>query len=52
MLPMCDTVLIACALTRDEGVDGCPLPCRWSVVAANLDRFARDEPLKNIVLQT
>jgi phosphoglycerate dehydrogenase-like enzyme len=25
---------------------------RWSVVAANLDRFARGEPLENIVLQT
>ena len=25
---------------------------RWSVVAANLDRFARGEPLQNIVLQT
>jgi phosphoglycerate dehydrogenase-like enzyme len=25
---------------------------RWSVVAANLDRFARSEPLENIVLQT
>jgi phosphoglycerate dehydrogenase-like enzyme len=25
---------------------------RWSVVASNLDRFARDEPLENIVLQT
>ena len=25
---------------------------RWSVVAANLDRFARGEKLENIVLQT
>jgi phosphoglycerate dehydrogenase-like enzyme len=25
---------------------------RWSVVAGNLDRFARGEPLENIVLQT
>jgi phosphoglycerate dehydrogenase-like enzyme len=25
---------------------------RWSVVAANLDRFVRDEKLENIVLQT
>ena len=25
---------------------------RWSVVASNLDRFARAEPLENIVLQT
>jgi hypothetical protein len=25
---------------------------RWSVVAANLDRFARGEALENIVLQT
>ena len=25
---------------------------RWSVVAANLDRYARGEPLENIVLQT
>jgi phosphoglycerate dehydrogenase-like enzyme len=25
---------------------------RWSVVAANLDRFVRGEPLENIVLQT
>jgi phosphoglycerate dehydrogenase-like enzyme len=25
---------------------------RWSLVAANLDRFARGEPLENIVLQT
>ena len=25
---------------------------RWSVVAANLDRFARGETLENIVLQT
>jgi phosphoglycerate dehydrogenase-like enzyme len=25
---------------------------RWSVVAAHLDRFARGEPLENIVLQT
>jgi len=25
---------------------------RWSVVAANLDRFARGEPLENVVLQT
>jgi phosphoglycerate dehydrogenase-like enzyme len=25
---------------------------RWSVVASNLDRFARDERLENIVLQT
>jgi phosphoglycerate dehydrogenase-like enzyme len=25
---------------------------RWSVVAANLDRFARGEPLENIVLRT
>ena len=25
---------------------------RWSVVAANLDRFARDEKLENIVFQT
>jgi phosphoglycerate dehydrogenase-like enzyme len=24
---------------------------RWSVVAANLDRYARGEPLENIVLQ-
>jgi phosphoglycerate dehydrogenase-like enzyme len=25
---------------------------RWSAVASNLDRFARREPLENIVLQT
>jgi hypothetical protein len=25
---------------------------RWSVVAGNLDRFARGEPLENLVLQT
>jgi phosphoglycerate dehydrogenase-like enzyme len=25
---------------------------RWSVVAANLDRFARGEKLENIVIQT
>jgi phosphoglycerate dehydrogenase-like enzyme len=25
---------------------------RWGVVAANLDRFVRGEPLENIVLQT
>jgi len=25
---------------------------RWSVVAGNLDRFARGEPLENVVLQT
>jgi phosphoglycerate dehydrogenase-like enzyme len=25
---------------------------RWSVVAPNLDRFARGEPLENVVLQT
>jgi hypothetical protein len=29
-----------------------PLSRAWSVVAANLDRFARGEPLENIVLQT
>jgi len=25
---------------------------RWSVVTANLDSFARGEPLENVVLQT
>jgi phosphoglycerate dehydrogenase-like enzyme len=25
---------------------------RWSVVAANLDRFARGEPLENVVFET
>jgi hypothetical protein len=25
---------------------------RWSAVAGNLDRFARGEPLENLVLQT
>jgi len=25
---------------------------RWSVVAANLDRFARGEPLENVALQS
>jgi len=25
---------------------------RWSVVAANLDRFAHGEPLENVVLQS
>jgi hypothetical protein len=25
---------------------------RWSAVAGNLDRFARGEPLQNVVFQT
>jgi len=25
---------------------------RWSLVAGNIDRFARGEPLENVVLQT
>jgi hypothetical protein len=36
---------------RARSIDATAERC-WSVVAGNLDRFARGEPLENIVLQT